>query len=80
MLKKEFDYFLEHQEELVKKHKGKYLVIKDQAIIGVFEKEIEAYEEISKKHELGTFLIQHCLSGKDTFTQVFHTRRAIFTE
>jgi len=79
MLKKEFDYFMKHQDEFVKKYKGKYLVIKDQKIIDVFDVETEAYDEMSKKFELGTFLIQHCLPGKDTFTQTFHTGRAVFS-
>ena len=35
-LEKEFKYYLEKQEELVKKYNGKVLVIKDCEVIGVY--------------------------------------------
>jgi len=35
-LKKEFDYCLAHQGELVQKYNGKYLVIKDAKVQGVY--------------------------------------------
>jgi len=37
----------------------------------------EAYIKTIKDHELGTFLIQECLPGEDSYTQTFHSR-AIF--
>lgn len=74
MLEKEFKYYLSSQAELVSKHLGKFLVIKDESVIGVFDSEIEAYNDSVKKFELGTFLIQECLPGKDNYTQTFHSR------
>jgi hypothetical protein len=74
MLDKELQYYIDNQSELVKNYKGKYLVIKGQSIIGVFNSEIEAYSETVKKHELGTFLIQECQPGDENYTQTFRTR------
>lgn len=74
ILDKDFKYFLDNQEELVKKHNGKYLVIKDEAIRGVYDSELEAYTEAKKQFELGTFLIQHCLPGTEGYKQTFHSR------
>jgi len=74
MLDKEFKYYIDNQEELVNKHKGKFLVIKDQSVIGVYNSEIEAYSETVKIHELGTFLIQECQPGDENYTQTFRTR------
>ncbi len=74
MLDKEFKYYIDNQVELVSKHKGKFLVIKDQSVIGVFNSEIEAYSETVKIHELGTFLIQECQPGDENYTQTFRTR------
>lgn len=74
MLKQEFQYYLDHQEELVKKHLNKYLVIKDQKVVGVYETKQTAYDESTSKYELGTFLIQHCLPGTLSHTQTFHSQ------
>ena len=76
VLEKEFQYYLDNQEELVKKYNGKFIVIKGSEILGAFDSELEAYEETSKTHELGTFLIQKCEPGSDSYTQTYHSRVA----
>ena len=73
-LQKEFEYFKKHQKELVEKYEGKFLVIKDEAVQGAYSTELEAYNESQKKFELGTFLIQQCLPGQESYTQTFHSR------
>ena len=74
MLEKEFKYYLNNQKELVKKYKGKFIVIKNQMVIGDYGSEMNAYNETLKEHELGTFLIQHCLPGEESHTATFHSR------
>lgn len=74
MLEKEFQYFREHQDELVVKYNGKFIAIVDDQVKGVFDTELEAYLEMKKNHEVGTFLIQHCLPGRNSYTQTFHSR------
>lgn len=74
MLKEEFEYYLSHQNELLKKYAGKYLVIKNKSVIGVYDSEIDAYTETVKKEEAGTFLIQECQPGNESYTQTFRTR------
>lgn len=74
MLDKELQYYIENQTELVQKYLGKFLVIKNQAVIGIYNAEIEAYSETVKEHELGTFLIQECQPGDENYTQTFRTR------
>ena len=76
MLATEFQYYIDNQAELVKMHKGKFLVIKDQKVIGVYDDQAEAYSETQKIHEVGTFLIQLCELGKDSYTQTYHSRVA----
>lgn len=73
-LKKEFEYYLANQKELVRKYDGRFIVIKNQKVIGNYGSEPEAYIEAQKQNELGTFLIQKCTSGKDSYTQTFHSR------
>ena len=75
-LEKEFNYYLKNQEELVKKYNGKVLAIKNCKVIGVFETEIEAINKTSEKEELGTFLVQKCEPGTNSYTQMYHSRVA----
>ncbi len=75
-LKKEFEYYLAHQDELVEKYNGRFVVIKDEAIIGVYDSELEAIDTMAKEHEVGTFLVQKCEPGSDSYTQTFHSRVA----
>lgn len=74
MLKKEFDFYLANQEELLKKYQGKFIVIKEEKVIGVFDSELEAYSSTIKTEEAGTFLIQECQPGNENYTQTFRTR------
>lgn len=73
-LEQEFNYYLEHQDELVKQYGGKHIVIKDQKVIGAYNSEIEAIRESVKSHQLGTFLVQKCESGTGSYTQTYHSR------
>lgn len=74
MLDKEFKYYIENQKELVKKYNGKYIVIVGTEVINSYGDELTAYLESIKTLKEGTFLIQLCKEGKDSFTQNFHSR------
>jgi len=67
-MQKEFEYFIENQEELVRQHGGKVLVIKGQQVIGTYDSPLEAYQETQKDHELGSFMIQQCTPGPEAYT------------
>jgi hypothetical protein len=73
-LEKEFDYYLKHQEELVSRYDGRFIVIKDGRVIGDYADELEAVRQTSKDHEMGTFLVQKCGAGTENYTQSFHSR------
>ncbi len=74
MLEKEFQYYLDHQEEFVGKYLAKFLVIKGQEVVGVYETKQQAYNDSTSQYEIGTFLIQHCLPGSLSHTQTFHSQ------
>ena len=77
MMEKEFKYFLDNKKELSKKYNNKFIVIKNEKVIGSYNNEEEAYSETKKEHELGTFLIQKCSTEEAAYIQTFHSR-AIF--
>ena len=74
MLNREFQYYLDHQDELVKQYNGKVLVIVGEAVVGVFDSELTAYVESKKTRKLGTFLMQQCSPGAESYTKHFHSR------
>lgn len=44
LLKKEYDYYLLHKEELLEKYEGQFIVIKGKKVRGPFSTNKEAYE------------------------------------
>jgi hypothetical protein len=76
MLDKEFQYFVNHQEELVAKYNGRVIVIVGEEVIGDFSSEAEAYIAASKMYQPGSFLIQKCIPGKEAYKQTFNSRVA----
>jgi len=75
-LKKEFQYYLDHQAELVAQYEGKYVVLRDEKVIGVYDAELQAVQETAKIHALGTFLVQKCEPGQESYSYAFHSRVA----
>jgi hypothetical protein len=74
MLQTELKYFIQHQQELVNKYNGKYIVIVGDKVVGVYNKIDEAYSESLKTMDAGTFFIQECIPGKEAYTQTFNSR------
>lgn len=72
MLEKEYEYFLSVRNRLINEHRGEYVVIKDKDVVGFFSSENDAIEAMND-HELGTFLIQHCIPEEESL-QKFHSR------
>lgn len=73
-LEREFKYYLDNQKELIEKYNGKYVVIKEARVLGVYDSELKAIEETSKTDKLGTFLVQKCEPGSESYTYTFHSR------
>lgn len=65
----EFNYYLEHQDDLVKEYNGKVIVIKDRRVLGAYDSDTEAVIDTQKNHELGTFLVQSVSPGTGAYTQ-----------
>ena len=76
ILQKEFEYFLANQQELVEKYQGRYVVIKDQKILGDYPDAMSAVSDAKKSHPMGTFLVQKVEPGSEVYTQTYHSRVA----
>ena len=75
-LQEEFEFYLAHQEEMVKKYDGKVIVLKNKEVLGAYTDELTAISETCREHELGTFLIQRVSAGDEAYTATFHSRVA----
>jgi hypothetical protein len=74
MLDKEFKYYLDNQDELLKKYNNRFIVIVGGEVVGDYDSMEDAYFESGKKYPLGTFLIQKCSPGDKDYTATFHSR------
>ena len=75
-LEKEFRFYIDHQEEMVKQYDGKVIVLKEGLVLGAYDDELTAVTETKKTHALGTFLVQRVSPGDAAYTQTFHSRVA----
>jgi hypothetical protein len=73
-LEQDFQYFLDHKDELVEKYNGRYVVIKNCKVIGDYDNELTAISETTKSFELGTFIVQKCEPGEESYTATYHSR------
>lgn len=54
---------------------GKFIVLKNKTVIGVFDDRMEAINETRKTNELGTFLVQHVVDSEEQVR--FHSRHSL---
>ena len=68
-----YRFFLDNQDKLVKEYPGKFLVIQNKEIVGVYDDQVTAYTEMTKEQAPETFIIQQA-TPESTDVQVFHSR------
>lgn len=76
MLDREVEYYKANENEFLERYKGRFIAIVGEEVVGVFDSELAAYEDMKKKYGLGNFLLQHCVPVKDRFIQRYHSRVA----
>ena len=64
MLDREFQTFQEYKPNLVKNHKGKFVLIKDDKIIGIFENELDAVKKGNEQFKDSHFLVNEITDEK----------------
>ena len=78
MIETLFKYYLEHQEELVSKYDGKYLIITNEGVVGAYDSLNEGYEVALKTYGKGNFMLQLWSEGEKDYSQRFFTSRVVF--
>lgn len=74
MLEKEFNYYLEHQNELLPQYNGKFIVIVGSKVVGAYDNREDAYYSSLEKYAPGTFMIQLCTPGDSAYTVRYYNR------
>lgn len=64
MLDREFQTFQENKPNLVKNHKGKFVLIKEDKIIGIFENELDAVKHGNEQLKDSHFLVNEITDDK----------------
>lgn len=74
-LRKEFEYFNGNKDFFIKNYNGRFVVLKEHAVICEGATRAEALKKaLNQGHELGTFLVQHVIRGDEETVQRFHSR------
>lgn len=63
-----FHYYLEHQNELVKKYNGRHLVITKDGVVADFDNEQESLRYARDTYGFGNFCLQLCTPGTEAYT------------
>ncbi len=58
---KEYLWFKQQEKELMQRYYGRYIVIKEEKVIGDYGTWRLAVQQTIRHHKPGTFVIQHCL-------------------
>jgi hypothetical protein len=67
----DFEWFIKHQDALLKKYNGKTLAIRNGMVLGAFASAADAVNGIDL--ELGEYLIQRCIPGKEAYSLTIGT-------
>ena len=72
---KDFQWFVKNHDKLFSEYPNKYIVIQDKKVICTGETFENALSEaVSKGFELGSFIIQECAKGENSYIQSFSSR------
>jgi hypothetical protein len=73
-MKNQLDYYIEKQDELVKKYNGKIIALKDGEFKGVFKTRTEALRAMrAAGYEPGSYFIRLCTPGEEQYTAYYQS-------
>ena len=72
-MKKNLEFYIEHQGELVSQFNGRVLLIHDQKIVGDYESKSEAYFYARDRFGPNTFSIIECSPGEEGYSVNYRT-------
>ena len=64
----DFDYYVQHQSELVAKYDGKYVVIANREVFGAYDNLDDAFNAGNREYGAGNFFLHQVGDGKDNYS------------
>lgn len=55
-----FDFYMEYRNSLDSMYNGRYILIVNRKVMGVYDDQVMAYHEALKKYEPYSFWVQYC--------------------
>lgn len=80
LLQQQFQYYLGNQENIVKAHEGKIVVISGLKVVASTDSQESAYNFVVNTGILGKAIIQKVSEGDKDYTMRFSGNNVIFTE
>jgi len=65
MLEREIQYFDEHRDELLAKHRHQFVLIKGDRLLGAFQTMEEALSEATRRFGLDSYLVRQVEESQD---------------
>lgn len=78
-VERNYRWFKDKLSELVKEYDDKYIVIKDQRVIGAYDTFSEAFEDNKFKETAGEYIIQLCSMDESKTVAKFYSPRVSFS-
>ena len=79
-LKKEYEHYLKIREDLAKSSDGKFVAIKGDEVLGIFDDYMQAANTVYVAHEKGTVLMQEISADPDALSVTISTPGIAFFE
>jgi hypothetical protein len=67
----DYEYFINNLATLYKEYGHRFIVIKNEKVIGAYNSFDDAFSETTKTEPLGTFLIQECVENPAELIKTF---------
>ncbi len=74
MLEREYKYYQDNKNDIIKNYKNQFVVIKGSKVVGDYSSREEALKESVKEYKLGEFLIQEVSDKNGEQIQRFYSR------
>ena len=72
-LEKEYEFYLKIREELAQKDDGRFVAIKGEEVLGIYDDYLQAANTVYVEHERGTVLMQQISKDANTLVVTLHT-------
>ncbi|MBQ2638337.1 hypothetical protein IJF89_01510 [Candidatus Saccharibacteria bacterium] len=69
-MKKNFEYYIEHQDEFVKKYNGKFIILTDCKFFGAYNSLRDAIIAADGHLKSGKYIIQQVGEGEENYTKI----------